>query len=202
MSDTRSVSAARTIESLSMGNSSGSDAYQTPSEVIITCRRRRIGFAQRAPVFGMDRPASRSLDARSPHRFQRRKTKSRPMTSGGFKWLLYKSLFLLFFQGDGDRTDGGEPHLVAFNAGHQATIDIVVMPLVRTFSTVLLGQLDPVAFDLIDGADVNAVGADDFHVLLDVSHCLQLPWSTTPSISQCGVENTCFKPPISARLRH
>src|SRR6202041_3907301 len=200
MSDTRSVSAAMTIDSRSMERSSGSDACRTPSEVIMIGRRRRVGFARRTSVFGMDRPASCPPDARVTPWIPSPQTKSRPTASGGFKWLFW--LFLLFFQGDGDRPDGGEPHLVAFNVGHQAAVNIMVMALVRALTAVLLGQLDPVALDLVDGADVNAVGTDNFHVLFDVSHCLQLPWTSTLSNSQCGVENTCFKPPISARLRH
>jgi hypothetical protein len=58
------------------------------------------------------------------------------------KWLW------LFFYRDGDRADGGEPYLVAFNAGDQAAIDIMVIPLVRSFSAILLGQLDPIALEL------------------------------------------------------
>ena len=85
--------------------------------------------------------------------------------SGGIKWLC-----LLFFHRDGDRADRGEPYLVAFNASDQAAIDIVVMALVRSFTAILLCQLDPVALNLVDSAYVNAVGADDFHVLFDIGH--------------------------------
>jgi hypothetical protein len=44
------------------------------------------------------------------------------------------------------------------------------MALVRAFAAVLFSKLDTTAFDLVDGADMNAVGADDFHVLFDISH--------------------------------
>jgi hypothetical protein len=46
-----------------------------------------------------------------------------------------------------------------------------MMSLVSTFTTVRFGELDTPAFDFIDGSDVNAVGADDFHVLFDFGHC-------------------------------
>jgi hypothetical protein len=39
-----------------------------------------------------------------------------------------------------------------------------------TFAAVLLGQLDPVTLDLVDGADVNAVGSDYVHVFFDFGH--------------------------------
>jgi hypothetical protein len=45
-----------------------------------------------------------------------------------------------------------------------------MVTLVATFTAVLLSQLDAVPFDLVHGADVNAVGADNFHVLFDVGH--------------------------------
>jgi hypothetical protein len=116
---------------------------------IMTCRRRRVDFAQRTPVFGVERPASSPPHARvSPHGVLAANEKP-PDGSGRLQIIIFKSLFLfLFFQGDGDRTNGREPHLVAFNAGNQPPLDKVVMALVRTFSAVLLGQLDPVALDL------------------------------------------------------
>jgi len=52
------------IDSRSMEISSGSDACRAPSEVIMIGRRRRVGFARRTPVFGMNRPASCPPDAR------------------------------------------------------------------------------------------------------------------------------------------
>jgi hypothetical protein len=39
-----------------------------------------------------------------------------------------------------------------------------------TFRAVLFGELDPVSLDLIDGADLDAVLADDFHMLFDFRH--------------------------------
>ena len=40
----------------------------------------------------------------------------------------------------------------------------------EVIAAVLLRQLDATAFDLVDGADMNAVSADDFHVLFDLGH--------------------------------
>ncbi|GEM72267.1 hypothetical protein SAQ01S_20330 [Sphingomonas aquatilis NBRC 16722] len=34
---------------------------------------------------------------------------------------------------------------------------------------VVLGELDALAFDMVDGADVDAVRADDLHMFLDVA---------------------------------
>ena len=45
-----------------------------------------------------------------------------------------------------------------------------MVALVATLPAVLFSQLDAVAFDLVDGANVNAVRADNFHVLFDVGH--------------------------------
>jgi hypothetical protein len=45
---------------------------------------------------------------------------------------------------------------------------------VGALTAVVLRQLDPVAFDFVDGADVNAVGADYFHVLFDFGHWTSL----------------------------
>ena len=124
---------------------------------------------------GEEKPASRTA-GRGCHLMEFLAANQKlPDNAGRLQMAIFERLFLLFFQGNGDRADGGEPHLVAFNPCNQASLDIVVMALVRSFSAVLFGQLDPVALDLVDGADVNAVGADDFHVLLDIGHGLQLP---------------------------
>src|SRR6516165_5988155 len=60
---------------------------------------------------------------------------------------------------------GGEADLVAFDVCDESLVDVVVMALVAALAAVLLGQLDAVAFDAVDGADVNAVGPDHFHML-------------------------------------
>jgi hypothetical protein len=72
---------------------------------------------------------------------------------------------LLFFHRHSHGTDGGKPHLVAFHLRDERLFDEVMVALVATFATILLGQLDTVTFDLVDGTDVNAVGADNFHAL-------------------------------------
>jgi hypothetical protein len=41
---------------------------------------------------------------------------------------------------------------------------------------VLLGQLDPVALDLVDSSDVDPVGADYFHVFFDFGHFTSSKW--------------------------
>src|ERR1700746_1183022 len=100
-------------------------------------------------------------------------SRSRPTNSDGLKSSgLHAGC--LFFHRDGDRTGGGEAHLVAFDAGNQATVDIVVVALGRSLAAALLRELEPVALELVDRADVDAVGADDFHVLLDTDHDLSL----------------------------
>src|SRR5690349_25092730 len=52
-----------------------------------------------------------------------------------------------------------------------------MMALMRALATVLFRQLDATAFDLVDGTDMNAVGADDFHVIFDLGHWI-------PSVSE------------------
>jgi hypothetical protein len=44
-----------------------------------------------------------------------------------------------------------------------------MVALVAAFAAVGPGQLDPAALDAVDGADMHAVGADDFHVFLDLA---------------------------------
>jgi hypothetical protein len=55
-----------------------------------------------------------------------------------------------------------QTNLVTFNARNQTSINVVA--LASTLTAVRLGQLDTTAFDLIDRADVDAIGADYFHV--------------------------------------
>src|SRR5688572_3296156 len=71
----------------------------------------------------------------------------------------------LFLEAHRDVAVRGQAHLVALDFGDEAGGDEVVMALVapRSFrdlgTAVLLGQLDAVAFDAVDGADMHAVGA-------------------------------------------
>lgn len=45
-----------------------------------------------------------------------------------------------------------------------------MMALVLALAAVGFGQLDFLAFDPIDGTDMDTIGADDFHMLFDVIH--------------------------------
>ena len=69
-----------------------------------------------------------------------------------------------------DVTIRGETNLVAFHVGHEAAVDVVMMASVPTLATVSLGQFDAVLFDPIDGADMDAVRANYFHMLFDTAH--------------------------------
>jgi hypothetical protein len=77
----------------------------------------------------------------------------------------------LFLEGNRNFSIGGKAHSIAFDIGDQFEGDEVVMPLVTALPAVLLGQLDAVAFDVINCADMNAVGSDDFGMFLD-SRCI------------------------------
>jgi len=96
-------------------------------------------------------------------------------------------LFFLF-EGHRDVGVGGQADLVALDTRDQAGRDEVVVPGMRALplgdvgTRILLGQLDAVALDLVDGADMDAVGADDFHMFLDlagVGHGIA-PWLMVP----------------------
>src|SRR6476660_10515114 len=63
-----------------------------------------------------------------------------------------------------------ETNFVSFHVGHETTVDVVVMAFVPTLTTASLGQFDAVLFDPIDGADVNAVRANYFHMLSNTAH--------------------------------
>ena len=43
-----------------------------------------------------------------------------------------------------------------------------MVPLVRAHPAVRLGQFDAVILDLVDGTDMDAVGADNLHMFADV----------------------------------
>jgi hypothetical protein len=79
-----------------------------------------------------------------------------------------------FFHRDGHGTNRGQTNLVTFHVRNKASVDEVVVTLVASLAAVLPGQLDPVAFDSIDRADVNAIGADHFHMFLDLCHAIPL----------------------------
>ncbi|GAA0668283.1 hypothetical protein GCM10009102_18130 [Sphingomonas insulae] len=45
---------------------------------------------------------------------------------------------------------------------------LAALPVLRA-GRIVLGQLDALAIDMVDGADMDAIGADDLHMLLDVA---------------------------------
>ena len=76
---------------------------------------------------------------------------------------------LFLFEGDRDGRIGRQADLVTLDLGDETDGDEVVMVGMEAFldaldvgTAVLLGQLDTVALDLVDGADMDAVRADDF----------------------------------------
>lgn len=73
----------------------------------------------------------------------------------------------LLLEGDGDVGIRGQPDLVAFDAGHEAHLDIMMMSLVLAEVVTFL-ELDTIALDAIDLTDMNIVGADHFHAALDL----------------------------------
>jgi hypothetical protein len=82
---------------------------------------------------------------------------------------LLASLFL--FERHGYISVGREANLLS-DSSNEAERNVMVMVLMAATEAgtarILLGQFDAVAFDLFDGADVDTVGADDFHILADV----------------------------------
>src|SRR5690606_4620214 len=64
---------------------------------------------------------------------------------------------------------GRQPHLVALDLRDQRQRDGMVMAPMATLAAVLLRQLDVVAVNAVDGPDMDAIGADDFHVLPDAA---------------------------------
>jgi hypothetical protein len=76
----------------------------------------------------------------------------------------------LLLHSHSDVTIGREANLIAFDFGHKAAVDVVMVASVQTFTTVGFGQLDPAADDAIDSTDVNSVRTDDFHMLFDAAH--------------------------------
>jgi hypothetical protein len=77
---------------------------------------------------------------------------------------------LFFFHRDRNGSDGRKPDFVAFHLSNQAAINEVMMALVASLAAVLFSQLDAVAFNLINRANMDTIGPDYFHVLFDVSH--------------------------------
>ena len=61
-----------------------------------------------------------------------------------------------------------EPNPLIFHISHQPEIDLVMMAFVASFAAIGLRELNPVALHTVDRPDVNAVCADDLHVLFDI----------------------------------
>ena len=74
------------------------------------------------------------------------------------------------FHGDGDGTVRRQPNLLAFDIGDQPQVDEMMVSLVPAFAAVGLDQLDPTIFNAINGSNVDAVRANYFHMLFDISH--------------------------------
>jgi hypothetical protein len=83
----------------------------------------------------------------------------------------------LFFHCDGDGTVRRQANFLAFNISHQAQVDEMMVPLVPAFTAVGFRQLDPTIFHPIDGSEMYAVSADDFHMLFDFARVGH--WSTS-----------------------
>src|SRR3569623_889538 len=79
--------------------------------------------------------------------------------------LVQRLAVFFFLVKHGDVAIGAEPHLVAFDTGHELGFDIVVVALVPAFSRIVLDELDPPALDPVHRAHMHAVRADDLHML-------------------------------------
>lgn len=73
-----------------------------------------------------------------------------------------------FFERHRDVGIGAQTHCaIVLDRRDQALADIMMMPLMAAFPAVLLGQLDPVTVHMVDGADMDAIGADHFGMFLN-----------------------------------
>jgi hypothetical protein len=88
----------------------------------------------------------------------------------------------VLFEGDGNVAIGGKTKLVAFDVGHQTDIDVVMMVGLVALAAIVFGHLDAAALDVVNGADMNAVGPDNLHMRLDLAciHEILLLEETTP----------------------
>ena len=82
----------------------------------------------------------------------------------------------LFFHGDRNGAVRGQAHLLSFDVRDQAQVDIMMMALVASHPAIGFDELDLAVLDPIHRSDVNAVGADDFHMLFDpaIAHVISL----------------------------
>jgi hypothetical protein len=79
------------------------------------------------------------------------------------------SAFVLFlFEKDSVGAARGQPYgAVVINPGDQSLGNIMMMSPMAAFAAVRLDQLDTVAFDMIDGAHMDTISADDLGMFLD-----------------------------------
>lgn len=79
-------------------------------------------------------------------------------------------LVLFFFKEDGVGTGRRQPHsAILINPGDQSLADIMMMPGVTSLAAIRLDQLDTIAFDMIDSADMDAISADNLSMFLDAA---------------------------------
>lgn len=73
----------------------------------------------------------------------------------------------LFEQLCNDFTARGQAHFVAFDIGNQSFGNVMVMLLVSD-AAVRTNKLNSIVFNSIDGADMNSIGSNHFHVLANI----------------------------------
>src|SRR5947199_4664613 len=93
---------------------------------------------------------------------------TRARTPSGFRGRTRRPAGPLLFEGHRNIGVGGQANLRSFHARNEAQLDVVTMPLMEALATIALAELDPVADDAIDGADMYAVGADDLPTFLAI----------------------------------
>ncbi len=77
-------------------------------------------------------------------------------------------LVLFFFKENGVGAGRREPHsAILINPGDQSLADIMMMPGVTSLAAIRLDQLDTIAIDMIDSADMDAISADNLSMFLD-----------------------------------
>jgi hypothetical protein len=100
------------------------------------------------------------------------------------------SLLFFFFERHGNVGIRAQPYDIVLDRSDKATGNEVVMPDMGRFSAldlgarVLFGQLDAVALDMVDGADMDAIGANDFGMFLDLR---KVGHSSSPEMGSPGI---------------
>jgi hypothetical protein len=77
------------------------------------------------------------------------------------------------FEGHGHIGIGAEPHHTFMDIRDQATRNEMMMALMRAVAAILPRELDAVADDMVDSADMHTVRADDFGMvfyLAEIGH--------------------------------